>query len=52
MLRTLGAHAWFGTQLYVAGASQVFDAEGKLVDEEVRELLTDLVTAFAAFLGS
>ena len=52
VLRTLGAQAWFGKQLYVAHAGQVFDAEGKLVDEKVRKHLADLVTGFAAFVRS
>ncbi|MBN9159331.1 MAG: NADPH-dependent FMN reductase [Myxococcales bacterium 68-20] len=52
VLRTLGVHAWFGKQLYVAHAGQVFDAEGKLVDEKVRKHLGDLVAGFAAFVRS
>ena len=51
VLRTLGTRAWFGKQLYVAGAAQVFDAEGRLVDERIRELLSELMTGFATFVG-
>jgi chromate reductase, NAD(P)H dehydrogenase (quinone) len=51
VLRTLGTRAWFGKQLYVAGAAQVFDAEGRLVDETVRKLLSDFIAGFAAFVN-
>jgi len=51
VLRTLGTRAWFGEQLYVAGAARVFDAEGKLVDETVRRLLTQFMAGFAAFVN-
>src|SRR5207244_3604382 len=40
VLRTLGTRAWFGKQLYVAGASKVFDAEGALVDDKIRTVLS------------
>ncbi|MEO7328694.1 MAG: NADPH-dependent FMN reductase [Minicystis sp.] len=52
VLRTLGTRAWFGKQLYVAGAGQVFDAEGKLVDEKVKKLLTEFMAGFSTFLGA
>lgn len=51
VLRTLGTRAWFGKQLYVGGAAQVFDAEGRLVDEKIRKLLSELMTGFATFVG-
>jgi NAD(P)H-dependent FMN reductase len=51
VLRVLGTRVWFGKQLYVAGAAQAFDAEGRLVDEKVRQLLTELMAGFAAFVG-
>jgi NAD(P)H-dependent FMN reductase len=49
VFRALGTRAWFGKQLYVSGAAQVFDAQGSLVDEKVRKLLTEFVAGFAAF---
>ncbi len=52
VLRTLGVRAWSGKQLYLAHAGQVFDAEGKLVDEKMRARLGDLVAGFAAFVRS
>ncbi len=51
VLRTLGTRAWFGEQLYVAGAAQVFDAEGRLVDEKVKKLLSEFMTGFATFVN-
>ncbi len=49
VLRTLGTNPWFGKQLYVPGAGQVFDANGALTDEKIRKLLTDYMAAFAGF---
>jgi len=51
VLRTLGTRAWFGKQLYVAGAAQVFDAEGRLVDEKINKLLSEFMAGFAAFVN-
>lgn len=51
VLRALGTRPWFGRQLHVASAAQVFDAEGRLVDEKVRKLLSEFVAGFAAFAG-
>jgi NAD(P)H-dependent FMN reductase len=51
VLRTLGTRTWSGKQLYVAGAGQVFDAEGRLVDEKVKKLLADFMAGFARFVG-
>jgi chromate reductase len=51
VLRTLGTRAWFGEQLYVAGAGQVFDPEGKLVDETIKKLLSEFMAGFAAFVN-
>lgn len=46
VLRGLGAQPWFGKQLYVSGAGQVFDAQGKLTDPKITQLLRDYVAAF------
>lgn len=51
VLRTLGTRAWFGEQLYVAGAGQSFDPEGKLVDETIKKLLSEFMSGFAAFVN-
>ena len=50
VLRVLGTRPWFGKQLYLAGAAQVFNAEGTLVDEKVKTLLADLIAGFVAFV--
>lgn len=50
VLRTLGTRLWSGRQLYVAGAAQVFDAEGRLVDEKIRRLLSEFMAGFAVTL--
>jgi NAD(P)H-dependent FMN reductase len=52
VLRALGARVWSGRQLYVAGAAQVFDPDGVIVDEKVRRLLAEFITGFARFAGS
>ena len=52
VLRTLGTRTWAGKQLYVAGAGQVFDADGALVDEKIRKLLSDFMAGFARFVNS
>ena len=49
VLRTLGTRPWFGKSLYVANAGQVFDAEGKLIDDKIRKLLSDLLAGFVGF---
>jgi len=51
VLRTLGTRAWFGEQLYVAGAAQVFDADGRLVDEKVKQLLSKFMAGFVEFVN-
>jgi hypothetical protein len=38
---------WFGTPLYVSGAASVFDAQGRLVDADVRMHLENLLRDFA-----
>ncbi len=52
VLRALGTRPWFGKQLYVAGAANVFDADGRLVDEKVRALLAEFVAGFATFVAA
>jgi len=51
VLRTLGTRAWSGRQLYVAGAAHVFDAQGRLIDEQIKTLLSEFMTGFAAFVN-
>lgn len=51
ILRTLGTCPWFGPRLLVSGASKVFDEQGKLVDEPVREQLRQFMAGFADFIA-
>jgi chromate reductase, NAD(P)H dehydrogenase (quinone) len=50
VFRTLGMQFWSGGSLYVTSAHTVFDANGALVDQKVRELLTKFMQGFAAFV--
>ena len=47
VLRTLRMRPWFGAPLYVSGAASVFDAEGRLIDTDVRNRLQVLLREFA-----
>jgi NAD(P)H-dependent FMN reductase len=49
--RALGMQPWFGNQLYVAGAGDVFDASGVLVDDKIRELLDGFMAGFAGYVA-
>jgi chromate reductase len=51
VLRTLRTRTWFGPPLYVSGAAGVFDADGRLVDADVRARLTQLLKEFAQVIG-
>jgi len=48
--RTLGMQLFTGGSLFVSGADKVFDANGALVDQKVRELLAKFMQGFAAFV--
>ena len=50
MCRALGVHPWLGKQLYVAGAGQVFDAEGKLTDPKIQKLLGEYLQGLSRFV--
>jgi len=52
VLRALGTRPWYGKQLNVGGATQVFDAEGQLVDPKIEKLLSEFMAGFAAFARS
>lgn len=51
VLRTLGTRPWFGSRLLVSGAGDVFDDDGALVDEEIREKLRKFVRGFVDFVS-
>jgi chromate reductase, NAD(P)H dehydrogenase (quinone) len=50
VLRTLGTKPWFGAKLYVSRAGNVFDDEGAIVDETVKDLLKQFLAGFAEFV--
>jgi NAD(P)H-dependent FMN reductase len=50
VLRALGLAPWFGKQLYVAGAGQVFDAQGQLVDAKVSGLLVEYLAGLSGVI--
>ena len=52
VLKTLGTAAYFGGRLQVGSASQVFDQNGTLVDERVREQLRKYLAGFAQFVAT
>ena len=49
VLRTLGVRHWSGGRLMVARANKVFDEQGAIQDEALREQLRKFVAGFAAF---
>lgn len=49
VLRTLRVRFWSGGRLMVSRASQVFDADGEIADDAIREQLGKFVEGFAAF---
>lgn len=51
VLRQLDLRPFFARQLYVAGAGQVFDADGRLVDDKVRDLLRRYMAGLAEFIA-
>lgn len=50
VLRTLGMQPWFGGRLMVSRAGKVFNENGELVDEQVREQLREFNRNFVEFL--
>ena len=50
MLRTLGADHWAGGRLLVSHAGQIFDAEGNLTDDAIRERLRLYLEGFVAHI--
>lgn len=49
ILRTLGTAPWFEGRLMVARAGSVFDAEGNLIDEDIRKRLEGFIAGFADY---
>ena len=51
VVRTLGMRPFYGSNLYVSDAAKVFDAEGQLVNADVRALLAKFLEGYAQFLA-
>jgi len=51
IFRTLNLRPFFARPLYIAGAGQVFDREGRLVDEKIRDLLRRYMASLAEFVS-
>jgi chromate reductase len=51
VLRTLGTLLWSGPRVYVSDARNVFDAEGRLVDDAVRANVANFLAGFATFIA-
>jgi len=52
VLKTLGTAAYFGGRLQVSRADDVFDEEGKLVDDRIREQLKKYLAGFCEFAAA
>lgn len=51
VLHTLGARTWSGKRLMIPRAGEVFDAEGRLVDEAAAKRLDGFVAGFAEYVN-
>ena len=51
VFKTLGAELWSGGRLLVSRAGSVFDANGELKDEAVRETARKFVAGFVAHVA-
>jgi hypothetical protein len=49
VLRTLGAPFWAGGRLMASRAGTLFDDDGNLVDERMRDQLRSFLQGFAGF---
>jgi NAD(P)H-dependent FMN reductase len=49
VLRSLGTQPWFGGRLLVSGAGRIFDEQGELIDDKVRDQLRQFLQGFVAF---
>lgn len=50
VLRTLKTRPWFGARMLVSRASTVFDENGQLTDDKVREQLRNFLQGFSDFV--
>jgi chromate reductase, NAD(P)H dehydrogenase (quinone) len=51
IFRTLRMRPWFGERLQVSNARAVFDEEGNITDEKIREQLRIFIAGFENFVG-
>ena len=49
VLKALGARTWSGGRMLVSGAGKVFDADGEMIEESVRERLATFMLGFVEF---
>jgi NAD(P)H-dependent FMN reductase len=52
VLRVLGTRPFFGRSVFIAGAGQVFDQDGALVDDRTREVVRRYMAGLAEFVGA
>ena len=52
VLRTLGTRPWYEGRLMVARAGNVFDDQGNMTDDQMRERLKRFLAGFSNFAGS
>lgn len=52
VLRTLGTRPWHEGRLMVARAGSVFNDQGRMTDEQMRDRLKDFLAGFVAFAGA
>src|ERR1700730_7971444 len=50
--RTLGTSPWFGGRLTLSNAEDVFDSEGKIIDEKTKARLETFIKGFATFAAA
>lgn len=50
VIRTLGMRPWFEGRLLVSGAAKVFDPQGVIADDAIRERLGRFVAGYSGFL--
>jgi chromate reductase len=52
VLRTLGTRPWYEGRLMVSRAGNVFDDQGNMTDDQMRERLKGFLAGFSTFAGS
>lgn len=52
VFRVLNMQVWFGKQVYVGGAMNLFDESGNLVDENTRKRVASYMKAFTEYVAT